>query len=92
MPDGNTLEIIENINKLYPKLSILIHSMQPIEVYGKILKKYKINSKLEFYVTSLTNSNFLIRTIKINTLDLAHNDRVYVNHSSKIEQSTKKIK
>ena len=40
LPDGNTLEIIENINNLYPKLSILIHSMQPIEVYGKILKKY----------------------------------------------------
>ena len=56
------------------------------------IKKYKISSKLEFYVTSLTNANFLIRTIKINTLDLAHNDRVYVNHSSIIEQSTKKIK
>ena len=46
LPDGNTLEIIENINKLYPKLSILIHSMQPIEVYGKILKKYHIHSYL----------------------------------------------
>jgi DNA-binding NarL/FixJ family response regulator len=31
LPDGNTLEIIENINNSYPKLSILIHSMQPIE-------------------------------------------------------------
>ena len=46
LPDGNTLEIIENINNLYPKLSILIHSMQPIEVYGKILKKYHIHSYL----------------------------------------------
>ena len=46
MPDGNALEIIENINRLYPDLSILIHSMQPIEVYGKILKKYKIHSYL----------------------------------------------
>lgn len=46
LPDGNTLEIIENINNLYPKLSILIHSMQPIEVYGKILKKYQIHSYL----------------------------------------------
>jgi DNA-binding NarL/FixJ family response regulator len=46
LPDGNTLEIIENINNLYPKLSILIHSMQPIEVYGKILKKYLIHSYL----------------------------------------------
>ena len=46
LPDGNTLEIIENINNLYPKLSILIHSMQPIEMYGKILKKYIIHSYL----------------------------------------------
>jgi len=56
------------------------------------IKKYKINSKLEFYVTFLKNSNFLIHTIKIETLELAHNDTVYVNHSSIIEQSTKKIK
>lgn len=46
LPDGNSIEIIENINNLYPKLSILIHSMQPIEVYGKILKKYNIHSYL----------------------------------------------
>lgn len=46
MPDGNALEMIENINCLYPDLSILIHSMQPIEVYGKILKKYKVHSYL----------------------------------------------
>ena len=46
MPDGNALEIIENINRLYPDMSILIHSMQPIEVYGKILKKYKVHSYL----------------------------------------------
>lgn len=46
MPDGNAMEIIENINRLYPDLSILIHSMQPIEVYGKILKKYKVHSYL----------------------------------------------
>ena len=46
LPDGNSLEIIENINNLYPSISILIHSMQPIEVYGKILKKYKIHSYL----------------------------------------------
>lgn len=46
MPDGNAMEIIENINRLYPDLSILIHSMQPIEVYGKIIKKYKVHSYL----------------------------------------------
>jgi len=40
------LEIIENINNLYPNLTILIHSMQPVEVYGKILRKYKVHSYL----------------------------------------------
>jgi len=56
------------------------------------LKKYKINSKLEFYITFLKNSSYLIRTIKIDTLDLAYNDRVYIDHVSTIEQSTHKIK
>ena len=46
LPDGNTLEYIETINEKYPHLSILIHSMQPIEVYGKISNKFKIHSYL----------------------------------------------
>ena len=46
LPDGNTLEYIESINEKYPHLSILIHSMQPVEVYGKISNKYKIHSYL----------------------------------------------
>ena len=44
--DGNTLEYIETINEKYPHLSILMHSMQPIEVYGKISNKFKIHSYL----------------------------------------------
>jgi hypothetical protein len=56
------------------------------------LKKYKINSKLEFYITFLKNSSYLIRTIKIDTLDLAYNDKVYIDHSSVIERSPHKIK
>lgn len=46
MPDGNTLEYIETINEKYPHLSILIHSMQPVEVYGKISNKFKVHSYL----------------------------------------------
>jgi DNA-binding NarL/FixJ family response regulator len=46
LPDGNTLEYIESINEKYPDLSILVHSMQPIEVYGKISNKFKIHSYL----------------------------------------------
>ncbi len=46
LPDGNTLEYIETINEKYPHLSILVHSMQPVEVYGKISSKYNIHSYL----------------------------------------------
>jgi DNA-binding NarL/FixJ family response regulator len=46
LPDLNSIEIIENINALYPDLSILIHSMQPMEVYGKALHKFNIHSYL----------------------------------------------
>ena len=46
MPDGNSLELIESINTKYPALSILVHSMQPVEVYGKIANKYNIHSYL----------------------------------------------
>jgi DNA-binding NarL/FixJ family response regulator len=46
LPDGNTLEYIEAINEKYPHLSILVHSMQPEEVYGKISNKFKIHSYL----------------------------------------------
>ncbi len=46
MPDGNSLELIESINTKYPNLSILVHSMQPVEVYGKIANKFTIHSYL----------------------------------------------
>ena len=46
LPDGNTLEYIEKINEKYPSLSILVHSMQPLDVYGKISNKFKIHSFL----------------------------------------------
>jgi hypothetical protein len=56
------------------------------------IKKYKINSQLEFYVTFLKNASFLIRTIKIDTIDLAYNDTVYIDHVTSTEQSLNKIK
>jgi DNA-binding NarL/FixJ family response regulator len=46
MPDGNSIELIEHINQAYPSLSILVHSMQPVEVYGKIVSKFQIHSYL----------------------------------------------
>ena len=46
LPDGNTVEYLEKINDKYPNLSILMHSMQPEEVYGKIANKFNIHSYL----------------------------------------------
>ncbi|MBP5999344.1 MAG: response regulator transcription factor [Sediminibacterium sp.] len=46
LPDGNSLELIESINNKFPHLSILVHSMQPIDVYGKIANKFNIHSYL----------------------------------------------
>jgi hypothetical protein len=56
------------------------------------IKKYKISFRLEFYMTFLNNASFLIRTIKIDTIDLAYNDTVYVDHITLTEQSLNKIK
>jgi DNA-binding NarL/FixJ family response regulator len=46
MPDGNSIELLEQINTSHPNLSILVHSMQPVEVYGKIASKFQIHSYL----------------------------------------------
>jgi DNA-binding NarL/FixJ family response regulator len=46
MPDGNSIELLEQINTTNPYLSILVHSMQPVEVYGKIASKFQIHSYL----------------------------------------------
>ena len=46
MPDVNSIELLEQINTTNPYLSILVHSMQPVEVYGKIASKFQIHSYL----------------------------------------------
>ena len=43
LSDGNTLEVIPNIRRVYPDLQILVFSMQPAEIYGEALKQYGIN-------------------------------------------------
>jgi DNA-binding NarL/FixJ family response regulator len=43
LPDGNTLEIIPNIRRVYPELSIMVFSMQPAEIYGEAVKQYGVN-------------------------------------------------
>lgn len=46
LSDGNTLEIIPNIRKVYPNLNIMIFSMQPAEIYGSAVKQYGIGHYL----------------------------------------------
>lgn len=43
LSDGNTLEVIPNIRRVYPDLQILVFSMQPAEIYGEAVKQYGIN-------------------------------------------------
>ena len=43
LSDGSTLEILPNIQRLYPELRIMVFSMQPAEVYGKALRQYGID-------------------------------------------------
>jgi len=43
LSDGNTLEVIPNIRRVYPELSIMVFSMQPAEIYGEAVKQYGIN-------------------------------------------------
>jgi two-component system, NarL family, invasion response regulator UvrY len=42
LSDGNSLEIIPNIRRVYPDMSIMVFSMQPAEIYGEALKQYGI--------------------------------------------------
>ena len=44
LPDGNTLEVIPNIRRVYPDLQIMIFSMQPPEIYADALKQYGITN------------------------------------------------
>ena len=40
--DGSSLEILPSIKKMYPKLRILVYSMQPESVYKPLLRKYGV--------------------------------------------------
>jgi len=58
--DGNTLEIIPAIKKLYPRLRILIFTMQPPEVYAPVLKQYGLNE----YLHKEANEDITIATLR----------------------------
>jgi DNA-binding NarL/FixJ family response regulator len=62
--DGNALEILPNIKKLYPSLKILIFSMQPPEIHAEAFKQIDI-----YYFLSKTSDNDTVIKVLTNFLN-----------------------
>ena len=60
LSDGSTLEVIPNIRRVYPNMSILVFSMQPAEVYGEALKQYGI----QYYLSKSAGEEELLRVLQ----------------------------
>lgn len=60
LTDGSTLEVIPNIRKVYPNMSILIFSMQPAEIYGEALKQYGIH----YYMSKTVGEEEMIQVLQ----------------------------
>jgi DNA-binding NarL/FixJ family response regulator len=60
LADGNSLEIIPNIRRVYPNLKILVFSMQPAEVYAEALKQYQIHN----YLSKTAGEDEILRELK----------------------------
>lgn len=81
LSDGSTLEVIPNIRRVYPDLSILVFSMQPAEIYGEALKQYGIN----FYLSKsagdeemmLVLQKFLLNEAPLRRNDIHHHDNPF---------------
>jgi two-component system invasion response regulator UvrY len=60
LTDGSTLEIIPNVRKLYPQLSVMVFSMQPGDIYGEALKNYGI----DYYLSKTVGEEEMFRVLK----------------------------
>lgn len=60
MSDGNSLEIIPNIRRVYPDMSIMVFSMQPAEVYGEALKQYGI----QYYLSKSVGEEEILQCLR----------------------------
>lgn len=60
MSDGNSLEIIPNIRRVYPEMSIMVFSMQPAEVYGEALKQYGI----QYYLSKSVGEEEILQCLR----------------------------
>jgi two-component system invasion response regulator UvrY len=60
LPDGNTLEVIPNIRRVYPELNIMVFSMQPAEIYGEAVKQYGVN----FYLSKSAGEEEMLHLLQ----------------------------
>jgi two-component system invasion response regulator UvrY len=60
LSDGNSLEILPAIRKLFPDLKIFVFSMQPAEVYAKALYQYGI----EYYLAKTAPEEETLRVLR----------------------------
>jgi two-component system, NarL family, invasion response regulator UvrY len=81
LSDGNTLEVIPNIRRVYPDLCILVFSMQPAEIYGEALKQYGINYYLSKSVGEeemvQVLQKFLHNEVPLKNNTIQHNDNPF---------------
>lgn len=78
LSDGSSLEVIPTIRKLYPKLSIMVFSMQPQEVYGEALKQYGIL----YYLNKTAGEAEILKMLN----QFLHNDQAVAEKQGKIQQ------
>lgn len=81
LSDGSTLEVIPNIRRVYPDLSILVFSMQPAAIYGEALKQYGIQYYLSKSVGDeeivLVLQKFLQNEQPVRRANIQHHDNPF---------------
>lgn len=78
LADGNTLEVIPNIRKLYPDLQVMIFSMQPAEIYAEAMRQYGV----EFYLSKSSVEEEIISVVQKFLSNELKQERKKVNTSS----------
>ena len=60
LSDGNTLEVIPNIRRVYPELAIMIFSMQAADIYGAAVKQYGIH----YYLPKASGEEEMLQVLR----------------------------
>lgn len=60
LADGNMLELIPVIRKMYPAINMLVFTMQPAEVYANVLESFGIY----YYVSKSFDSDKIVAILK----------------------------